>query len=792
MAMNRSGAVVLGLVAVALLVGGLWGRLLAPGEGRLHGILGGGGPVDLPPVKETSSPATKVDHARRTSPTIHPLLWTSTPTPSSTSTGTPLPTITLTAAPLSPTATELPFRITGALAIDGPRGKVYAPVRMQGRDDVGVFSARDGSYLGSLGIAGAVAVDAEGGRVLVDDPTRGLHVLDAESGELRSLVPIVTGTPAPTATPQSGWPTPASPPPLYFPPAVDPATGTVIVVRRDGLWRVERGGSQARPVDFASPLPWSGSDIDRYWVGFRAVSFLGRGRRIAVISACSASFGTLPSLVWLSYDRANDLPVCDGGGDGLGDVGRPTVMKDGRLVVSASVYRMPTEWRLYEGGEQRAELFEAPASDPLWLPGRDLLVAQVETPAGDLLILDQGDLTPLRALPAKFQGRLAGYDRVSDTLFFTTDSSIQPIPFGEAEKAPSPPASASGLRRGARGDELLAPPALASLEGLHSSQPQLMPLVCRASPQFRDDQTALCSSYGRGVFRTEDGGRSYRTAMHHLPSWTGFDLQLSPNFPNDRTAYLALDPVDGVAGLGRKKDTLYRSHDGGDTWIPSGELTAVAPVPDPRQSRSVYAFGYGPYAKSKHTEPTRAYGSTDAGATWKALGELPDANTAIRRLYAIPQPGSDLPVLIAIGGSIRGAGYTYTWYANAKAYRSTDGGWTWSVVLSKDGAVLDESLLVVRSAVAGTALIMDRWEETAVDGLVATATPAIPGQLPLPSTLRSYDLGATWHYVRMDSLKRPLATDDDGNLIGADPDKPAVAIYTLATATPRPSATSSR
>ena len=113
-------------------------------------------------------------------------------------------------------------------------------------------------------------------------------------------------------------------------------------------------------------------------------------------------------------------------------------------------------------------------------------------------------------------------------------------------------------------------------------------------------------------------------------------------------------------------------------------------------------------------------------------------------------------------------------------------------MLSKDGAGVDTFLLVVVIAWAGTALIMDRWEETAVDGLVATATPAIPGQLPLPSTLRSYDLGATWHYVRMDSLKRPLATDDDGNLIGADPDKPAVAIYTLATATPRPSATSSR
>ncbi|MBK8538709.1 MAG: hypothetical protein IPL60_01715 [Ardenticatenia bacterium] len=55
-----------------------------------------------------------------------------TPDPTSTPSATLLPTVTLTAAPLSPTATELPLRITGALAIDGPRGKVYAPVRMQG------------------------------------------------------------------------------------------------------------------------------------------------------------------------------------------------------------------------------------------------------------------------------------------------------------------------------------------------------------------------------------------------------------------------------------------------------------------------------------------------------------------------------------------------------------------------------------------------------------------------------------------------------------------------------------
>ncbi|MFI0608747.1 MAG: WD40/YVTN/BNR-like repeat-containing protein [Anaerolineae bacterium] len=670
------------------------------------------------------------------------------------------------------------MRITGALAIDGPRGKLYAQVRTNGRVDVGVFSARDGSYLGSLGIAGAVAVDAEGGRVLVDDPTRGLHVLDAESGEARALVPIVTGTPAPTATPQSGWPTPAPPSPLYFPPAVDPATGTVIVVRREGLWRVERGGNQARAVDFVPSPPWSGSNIDRFGVGFSAVSLLGHGRHMAVISDCMTAFGTLPSLAWLSYDRPNDTAVCDGGR--LGGIGRPTVMKDGRLVVSAAAYRMPTEWRLYEGGEQRAELFEVPAVDPLWLPGRDLLVAQVETPAGDLLILDPDNLTPRRALPAQLEGRLAGYDRLTDNLYFVTDSRVIALSFAEAEKNPPTPARATGLRRTGSGDQLLDPSVLVSLNAPNSWHHS----VCRASQSFKTDQTAICAPSGRGVYRTQDGGRSYQTAMRHLPSWAVRDLQISTAFPRDRTVLLTLEPRSGVYSLGERKDTLYRSHDAGDTWVPSGMLTAIAPAPDLVHSRTFYAFGYG---GTGGPEPSRAFRSTDSGATWQRLGELPDPGTAVRQLYAVAQPGSQSPVLLAIGGSRFQWSDAGTVLMNPKVYRSTDGGLTWSVVLSRDGSVQEDSLMVVRSAVAGTALLLDEWYAT-----VPAAEPPVPDQRTLPKTLRSYDLGATWHYVYMEDLKRPLATDDDGNLIGADPDKPAVAIYTLATATPRPSATSSR
>lgn len=779
MAMNRSGAVVLGLVAVALLVGGLWGRALAPGEGVLHQLRDGGAKLhaSLPRATGVATQEALVALDPHGDATSYPPFWTSTPYPTRTPSATPLPTITLTPKPLGSTATELPFRITGALAIDGPRGKVYAPVRMQGRDDVGVFSARDGSYMRSLGIAGAVAVDAEGGRVLVDDPTRGLHVLDAESGEPRTMVPIPTSTSAPTATARSGWPTPAPPAAWYFPPAVDPSTGTVIVIRRDGLWRVERGDSQARPVVFASPLPWSRSDIDDYLVGFRAVSLLGRARRMAVILDCFTSFGTLTSLVWLSYDRANDADVCHGDGDGLGSVGRPTVMKGGRLVVSAAIYRMPTEWRLYDGEEQRAELFEVPAVDPLWLPGRDLLVAQVETPAGDLLVLDPDDLTPQRSLPGQIEGRLAGYDRITDNLYFVTDSRVIALPFAEAERNPPTPAPATGLQRTGSGDQLLDPSVLVSLNAPNSWHHS----VCRASQSFKTDQTAICAPSGRGVYRTQDGGRSYQTAMRHLSSWAVSDLLLSPAFPTDRTVFLTLEPSSGVYSLGKRKDTLYRSYDTGETWIPSGMLTAIAPAPDFAHSRTLYAFGYG---GTGGPEPSRAFRSTDSGATWQRLGELPDPGTAVRHLYAVAQPESQSPVLLAIGGRRFEWSDAGTVLMNAKVYRSTDGGLTWSVVLSRDGSVFKESLLVVRSAVAGTALLLDDWYVT-----VPTAEPNALGQRTFPKTLRSYDLGATWHYVWMEDLKRPLATDDDGNLIGADPDEPAIAIYTLPTATPRPSAT---
>ncbi|HRA20907.1 MAG TPA: hypothetical protein PLZ56_10715, partial [Anaerolineae bacterium] len=103
-------------------------------------------------------------------------------TAAATSTPALAATVTLTPQPPFPTSTSLPFRIVGPLAIDGPRRKLYAQVQVNGAGKIGVFSAEDGSRQGVLNLDGGVAVDPKRGRLLVDDPSTGLHVLDADTG----------------------------------------------------------------------------------------------------------------------------------------------------------------------------------------------------------------------------------------------------------------------------------------------------------------------------------------------------------------------------------------------------------------------------------------------------------------------------------------------------------------------------------------------------------------------------------------------------------------------------------
>lgn len=245
----------LALVIVLALVGGVVLLASAGGLGRLLSLR----PAARGPASEAEAPggeprATSGDQSARQLPsgaaTVAPA---GTPAATFGAAGSPtLPaTVTLTPQPPRPSGTPLPFRIVGPLAIDGPRRRLYAPVEVHGEGRIGVFSAEDGSRLGVLYLNGAVAVDAERGRLLVDDPATGLHVLDAETREEVKLIQLpllatqsAVGEQQPTALP------PAASPRVQ--PAVVEPSGQVAIARWGTVWMVDVEVASAHAVSLPS------------------------------------------------------------------------------------------------------------------------------------------------------------------------------------------------------------------------------------------------------------------------------------------------------------------------------------------------------------------------------------------------------------------------------------------------------------------------------------------------------------------------------------------------------------
>ncbi len=655
----------------------------------------------------------------------------------------------------------------GPLAIDGPRGRAYAPVRLGGQDVIGVFNAADGRYEDVLRWAGGVAVDAKRGRILVDEAEAGLHVLDAEDGKALDFIPIPTTTAAPTPADdwRKGWPSPWPVAPL------PKAEGSTVLVARVGaLWSVDLERRQPTLLRLDDHV-----EEDRWWFGWpdgaRVLQLreLDDGSTLAMMdtgSTIGRSF--LPAI----------LPDPPGSGlrwlRGLPDYCSVAslVFFDDRSAIICSYPRGEDDWLLAQRGMTTKKQSDMRSAEMRWLPGRDLLMANRETIAGDLLVLDPDDLSPVKALPLKARGRLNGYDASTDRLYFSDQYKLRVWSYADAETAPPIGAGRSGLQRTYRGDQLLFDwnKADAPASALPSDW------ICAASTDFANDQTALCGADFEGLFRTDNGGRSFMTAMRHLPNWSVFDVKVSPDFARDELAFVALDPFYGVDEQGA---SLYRSVDAGDSWQPSGVLSAIAFAPDYQRKRRIYGFGFG---GADAVAPQQAYRSDDSGRTWQALGQLPEEGAAITRLYAFEQPGAAHPVLLAIGYTeLKQVMLHQRVWPNQHPvlYRSIDGGWTWNAVLAAVGGPQPwggGGILAVKSRVARQALLLSGWEDLALSPR-PDLNPGLagPSNSPPPRTYRSYDLGATWHSVQYSHGPNPvpLAADVNGRLIGLDPDKGA-------------------
>jgi photosystem II stability/assembly factor-like uncharacterized protein len=201
---------------------------------------------------------------------------------------------------------------------------------------------------------------------------------------------------------------------------------------------------------------------------------------------------------------------------------------------------------------------------------------------------------------------------------------------------------------------------------------------------------ALGHPYGpnaqRGIFRSTDGGRTFQKVLYSDEYTSGNDVVIDPSDPS--VVYAALwqqqQQFREGAEFGGPGGGIYKSTDGGTTWIPLTEglpdvieaNLAVAPS-DPR---IVYAMvaGIAAGGRPSTTGTVGFYKSVDGGAHWQLAADTAGRPQDPRPLARIG--GGDLPT-IAVDPKHPNVVYSST----IVLWRTEDAGLTWSAVRGAPG-----------------------------------------------------------------------------------------------------------
>ncbi len=125
----------------------------------------------------------------------------------------------------------------------------------------------------------------------------------------------------------------------------------------------------------------------------------------------------------------------------------------------------------------------------------------------------------------------------------------------------------------------------------------------------------------RGVFRTYDGGKSWKKVLYHSDTIGAVDLEFAPDNPaviyaalwrTERKPWTIISGADGEGGI-------YKSTDGGDTWnklnngLPQGLIGKIDLAVSPADPKRVYALVEAPGKKGG------LYRSDDQGSSFKLV-----------------------------------------------------------------------------------------------------------------------------------------------------------------------------
>ena len=141
----------------------------------------------------------------------------------------------------------------------------------------------------------------------------------------------------------------------------------------------------------------------------------------------------------------------------------------------------------------------------------------------------------------------------------------------------------------------------------------------------------------RGVFKTSDGGKTWKRVLYVDADTGCADLAMDPQEP--RILYAGMWKFRRSPDFfesGGTTSGLYKSADGGETWkkleggLPTGELGRIAVAPAPSRGATVYAVVESK-DRAKDKQTTALWRSDDAGASWSRMND--SFNVQVRPFY---------------------------------------------------------------------------------------------------------------------------------------------------------------
>ena len=208
---------------------------------------------------------------------------------------------------------------------------------------------------------------------------------------------------------------------------------------------------------------------------------------------------------------------------------------------------------------------------------------------------------------------------------------------------------------------------------------------------------ALGHPYGpnpeRGIFRSTDGGKTFQKVLYKDEYTSGNDVHIDPRNPN--IVYAGLwqqqQGYSESTEFGGAGNGMFKSTDGGTTWkhltngLPSQIEANIALAPS--NSNVLYAMvAYdSPKARSHTTGEIDLFRSNDGGEHWHLAIDDPSVPAASRPKQTDSRPlerigGGDLSTL-AVDPKDENIVYT----ASRVFWRSEDGGATWTAVRGSPG-----------------------------------------------------------------------------------------------------------